>query len=185
MAAKIKRRWPLATLIFGGVMKKRSERVFGLVLLAAVVACACGWTRTAQAQAIYGSVYGTITDKTGAAIPNATITVTDESKGTSVQVTSNQSGEYTVPNLIPDVYDVKASAAGFSPRGEPWNSGLSRHFAQGRPATQCRQSPPKASLLLPRHPSCKPIARTSGPSSTKDPFPTCLSRGATLPAFNC
>ena len=65
-------------------MKKRSERVLGLVLLAAVAACACGWTRTVQAQAIYGSVYGTITDKTGAAIPNATITVTDQSKGTSV-----------------------------------------------------------------------------------------------------
>ena len=55
-----------------------------------------------------------MTDPSGAAIPNATITVTDESKGTSVQVTSNQSGEYTVPNLIPDVYDVKAEAAGFS-----------------------------------------------------------------------
>jgi hypothetical protein len=68
----------------------------------------------AQAQAIYGSVYGTITDSSGAVIPNATITVTDESKGTSVQVTSNQSGEYTVQNLIPDVYDVKATATGFS-----------------------------------------------------------------------
>ncbi len=54
-----------------------------------------------------------VTDPTGAAIPNATITVSDESKGTSVQATSNQSGEYTVPNLIPDVYDVKAEAAGF------------------------------------------------------------------------
>jgi hypothetical protein len=96
-------------------MKQRSERILGFVLLAAVVACACGWTRTAQAQAIYGTIYGTVTDATGAAIPNATITVTDESKGNIVQVTSNQSGEYTVPNLIPDVYDVKADAAGFSP----------------------------------------------------------------------
>ena len=66
-----------------------------------------------SAQAIYGNIYGTVTDATGAAIPNATITVTDESKGTSVQATSNQSGEYTVSNLIPDVYDVKAEAAGF------------------------------------------------------------------------
>ncbi len=96
-------------------MNQRSEKVLGLALLAALVACVCGWTRTAQAQAIYGTIYGTVTDTTGAAIPNATITVTDESKGTSVQVTSNQSGGYTVPNLIPDAYDVKASATGFSP----------------------------------------------------------------------
>jgi hypothetical protein len=36
-------------------------------------------------QAIYGTIYGTVTDISGAAIPNATITVTDESKGTSVR----------------------------------------------------------------------------------------------------
>jgi hypothetical protein len=92
-----------------------SQKLLRYALLLAVALCMCKSTYTAQAQAIYGSVYGTVTDKTGAAIPNATITVTDQSKGTAVQVTSNQSGEYTVPNLIPDVYDVKASAAGFSP----------------------------------------------------------------------
>ena len=92
---------------------KRSEKVLGFVLFATALICLCGWTRIAEAQAIYGTIYGTVTDTTGAAIPNATITVTDVSKGTSVQVTSNQSGEYTVPNLIPDVYDVKASATGF------------------------------------------------------------------------
>ncbi len=95
-------------------MKKRSNKVLGFVLLAPALLCVCEWTRTVQAQAIYGTIYGTVTDTTGAAIPNATITVIDESKGTSVQVTSNQSGGYTVPNLIPDVYTVKASAAGFS-----------------------------------------------------------------------
>ena len=78
-----------------------------------ILALACLSTIPLSAQAIYGSIYGQVTDQSGAAIPNATITVSDESKGTSVQATSNQSGEYTVPNLIPDVYDVKAEAAGF------------------------------------------------------------------------
>ncbi len=59
------------------------------------------------AQAVYGSIFGTVTDTTGAVIPNATVTVTDEAKGTSVNVQSNQSGEFTVGHLIPDVYDVK------------------------------------------------------------------------------
>lgn len=66
-----------------------------------------------RAQAIYGSIYGQVTDQTGAVVPNATITVTDESKNTSVQVTSNDQGEYLVEHLIPDLYDIKATATGF------------------------------------------------------------------------
>ena len=66
-----------------------------------------------HAQAVYGSITGTVTDQTGAAIPNATITVTDEEKGTTVTETSNGSGEFTVQHLIVDKYDLKVTAAGF------------------------------------------------------------------------
>jgi Carboxypeptidase regulatory-like domain/TonB dependent receptor len=68
----------------------------------------------ARAQAVYGSIFGTASDKTGAAIPNATITVTDVAKGISVTVQSNESGLYRVQHLIPDTYTVKADAPGFS-----------------------------------------------------------------------
>src|SRR6202012_3515205 len=44
---------------------------------------------------------------------NATITVSDKSKGRSVQVTSVADGEYSVEHLIPDTYDVMVSAGGF------------------------------------------------------------------------
>ncbi|MDT7813482.1 MAG: hypothetical protein QOJ42_3398, partial [Acidobacteriaceae bacterium] len=66
-----------------------------------------------HAQAVYGSVYGTVTDNTGASIPNATITVTDEAKGTSVTDKSNDSGAFSVEHLIPDPYTVKVEAPGF------------------------------------------------------------------------
>ena len=69
---------------------------------------------TSYGQAIYGSLNGTVTDPTGAAIPNASVTVTDISKGTSVTVTANSSGAYTVEHLIPDSYAVKVTAAGFT-----------------------------------------------------------------------
>jgi hypothetical protein len=69
--------------------------------------------QAANAQAVYGSVYGTVTDASGAAIPGATVTVTDETKGTSVTVKSNESGNYTVEHMIPDLYTVKVEAAGF------------------------------------------------------------------------
>jgi len=66
-----------------------------------------------HAQAIYGSIYGQVTDSTGGAIPKATITVLDVAKGTSVSATADDNGEYRVPNLIPDVYDVSVAANGF------------------------------------------------------------------------
>jgi outer membrane receptor protein involved in Fe transport len=66
-----------------------------------------------HAQAIYGSVNGTVTDASGAAIPGATVTVTDEAKGTTVTVKSNESGNYTVEHMIPDLYTLKVEAAGF------------------------------------------------------------------------
>jgi hypothetical protein len=64
-------------------------------------------------QAVYGSIYGTVTDSTGAAVPNATVTVTDVAKGTSTTVQSNASGEFTADHLIPDIYDVRIAATGF------------------------------------------------------------------------
>src|SRR3984885_3091091 len=82
-------------------------------VMALVLACLPLSTLPLRGQAIYGSIYGQVTDQTGSVVPNATITVTDESKNTSVQVTSNAQGEYLVEHLIPDVYDITATASGF------------------------------------------------------------------------
>ena len=69
--------------------------------------------RSASAQAVYGSVYGTVTDTTGAAVPNADVTITDVAKGTSDTAKSNGAGEFKVDHLIPDEYTVKVEAQGF------------------------------------------------------------------------
>jgi hypothetical protein len=66
------------------------------------------------AQAIFGSVNGLVTDASGAAIPNATITMTDTDKGTTRVVVNSESGEYLVHDLIPDHYKLKVEAAGFA-----------------------------------------------------------------------
>jgi hypothetical protein len=92
------------------------NKLFRTALVLAFLACASSLLIvTASAQSVYGSVFGTVSDKSGAVIPNATITVTDEAKGTVVNVTSNGSGDYSVPHLIPDVYDLKVVAKGFKP----------------------------------------------------------------------
>jgi len=84
----------------------------GLTVLIAVVMGGLS-VASLRGQAIYGSIYGQVTDSSGAAIPNATVTVKNVAKGTSVQATTNSIGEYSVEHLIPDVYDVAVAAGGF------------------------------------------------------------------------
>ena len=86
----------------------------------------------ASAQSVYGSIFGTVTDSTGAAIPGATITVKDVAKGTVVTATSNASGDYSVPHLIPDVYDLKVTAKGFQVFRGQGHHGPGRHRAAHR-----------------------------------------------------
>ncbi|HTW46319.1 MAG TPA: TonB-dependent receptor [Acidobacteriaceae bacterium] len=74
---------------------------------------------SSQAQAVFGSIVGTVTDPTGAVIPNATVTVTDTNKGISQTATTNGSGNFTVSRLIPDTYSIKASAQGFEAAQSP------------------------------------------------------------------
>jgi Carboxypeptidase regulatory-like domain len=80
--------------------------------LPAVLGLVC-FPNLCPAQAIYGNIIGTVTDNTGAVVPNATVTVTDETKGTSVTAQSNASGDFSVEHLIPDTYDIKVTASGF------------------------------------------------------------------------
>ena len=86
----------------------------GKLGLAAVFTAALLAPNTSPGQAVYGSIYGTVTDTTGAAVPGADITVTDVAKGTSITVKSNESGDFRADHLIPDDYTVKVSMTGFS-----------------------------------------------------------------------
>lgn len=88
-----------------------------LLFLPVVVLASC--SLSANAQAVFGSIVGTVTDPTGAVIPNAKVTVTDVNKGISQTAATNGSGGYTVSRLIPDTYVVKAEAHGFSVAQSP------------------------------------------------------------------
>jgi len=60
-----------------------------------------------------GAITGTISDPTGALIPNATVTVTQQSTGQKRATTTNASGTFDVPALPPDAYSVTVEASGF------------------------------------------------------------------------
>ena len=90
----------------------RKLKVLAVSCLAVVLLLLVG-AEQVSAQAVYGSIIGTVTDSQGAAVVNAKVTVTSVAKGVSVDTTTNESGNYTVTHLIPDVYGVKVEATGF------------------------------------------------------------------------
>ena len=63
--------------------------------------CVPGIDPSALGQQVFGSIYGTVTDQTGAGVPNAKVTITDQEKGTKYEVTTNEVGNYTKDRLIP------------------------------------------------------------------------------------
>ena len=82
--------------------------------LAAVVSLLCSFmVPSAMGQAVYGSILGTVTDPSGAAVNGAKVTVTSQTKNTSETATTNESGNYAVTHLIPDVYTIHIEGAGF------------------------------------------------------------------------
>src|SRR3989442_2842608 len=92
-------------------MKARTSLV--LTTLAVFTLVISLWTPPASGQAVFGSIFGRVTDPSGAAVPNAKVTVTSATKATSYTATTNADGNYSVTHLIPDTYNVRAEAAGF------------------------------------------------------------------------
>ncbi len=70
---------------------------------------------SASAQVLYGTIVGTVTDPTNAAVPKATVKVVNTATGLSREVQADAVGYYSVPNLLQGTYDVTVSATGFRP----------------------------------------------------------------------
>jgi hypothetical protein len=66
-----------------------------------------------RAQAVYGSISGTVTDPSGAVVSGATVTITSVERKTSDTVTTNESGLYVKERLLPGNYEIKIEATGF------------------------------------------------------------------------
>ncbi len=66
-----------------------------------------------------GNISGAVRDPSGAVIPNATITVTDLSKGFKYSAQSDAGGMFTVKNLPPATYTERVEAPGFTPFERP------------------------------------------------------------------
>src|SRR5215471_8904166 len=86
----------------------KAVRLLGIVL-SLLFACMPGF-----AQSYTGRILGTVTDKSGAAISGATVTITDVARGTNRTLTTDEAGAYVAPNLVPGTYTVRAEGKGFT-----------------------------------------------------------------------
>lgn len=83
-----------------------------LCRFAALVACIWLVTTAAHAQ-FRASIQGAVTDKTGAVIPGATVTLTDTSTNHTLTATTSGNGVYTFNALPPDRFTLTVDAPGF------------------------------------------------------------------------
>ena len=67
----------------------------------------------AAAQILYGSLTGTVTDQQKAAMPGVTVTATNTGTDRGDEAVTDDSGNYTIRNLVPGIYDVTAVLQGF------------------------------------------------------------------------
>ena len=70
----------------------------GLVLLTPV-----------QAQVLYGTVVGDVTDQSGAVVPNAAVTITNTATGVTRDSKTDDGGRYSIGNALPGTYDLKVT----------------------------------------------------------------------------
>src|SRR5271170_466689 len=89
-----------------------------------------GISNGAWAQVTYATVHGTVTDTSGAVVPNATVTATNTSTGIKTSVNSDSQGYYILPQLqIGGPYTITVAAAGFQ---DFQTSGLTLHLNDNR-----------------------------------------------------
>ena len=88
----------------------RGRLAVSFYCLLAVLFLSCS---LAFAQKITGDISGSITDSSGAVVPNVTITAQHTGTGVTRTTTTSSSGNYTLPELPIGTYKVTAKAQGF------------------------------------------------------------------------
>jgi hypothetical protein len=69
----------------------------------------------AKGQVLYGSLVGTVTDQTGAVVPEATVTAKNTNTGLTRETTTDAAGVYSIRNLLEGTYSLSVGKSGFRP----------------------------------------------------------------------
>src|SRR6266576_1792158 len=76
---------------------------------------ALAFGQSAGAQVLYGSVTGTVSDQSGAAVAKAHLTVTNRATGVARETDADENGHFLITDIPPGSYDLKVTATGFKP----------------------------------------------------------------------
>ena len=87
---------------------KNCVRSLGVLCALLLLMAVCSY-----GQAVNATLLGAVTDSSGAAIVNAKVTATETNTGISYSAQTNESGNYSFPNLPPGTYSVTVQQPGF------------------------------------------------------------------------
>ena len=91
-------------------MTSRGLRSISFFFFALFVLC---FSQTLSGQAVNATLLGTIIDASGATVANAKVVATETATATVHESVTNESGNYTFPDLPPGQYTVTVEATGF------------------------------------------------------------------------
>jgi len=80
---------------------------------ALVAVCLCLLTGSVHAQQPTGSITGLVTDPSGAVVPGAAVTITNNATEATVKLSTTEAGLFTASSLLPGAYEVRVEAQGF------------------------------------------------------------------------
>jgi hypothetical protein len=85
---------------------------FGALLMAVALLMTCIVSSTANAQILYGSITGTVSDTAGAVIPGVAVTLTNQATGAVRSTNADNSGTYLILDVLPGAYTISVPAKG-------------------------------------------------------------------------
>jgi outer membrane receptor protein involved in Fe transport len=97
----------MGRLVHAGTWSRAATLFTILAALAAMLPA------SSSAQAVYGSIGGTVKDPTGAVLPGVTVTIVSLARQTTDTVVTNESGLFVKERLLPGDYRVQAELTGF------------------------------------------------------------------------
>src|SRR5579859_2280 len=95
--------------IVGGLMKCKTTNLIMWTLVLSIATCL-----SSVAQTVTGAVRGTITDPSGAIVPGAKVTATNQATGIQTTDITNSTGEYSIRFLQIGQYKPTVEASGFT-----------------------------------------------------------------------
>jgi outer membrane receptor protein involved in Fe transport len=90
--------------------RHRTARLGALAFFAAMLLV---WAAPGEAQVLYGSLVGTVTDTSHAGVPGAAVTIINVKNNLARETTSRSDGSYSFVNVLPGEYNVRVVVTGF------------------------------------------------------------------------